>query len=70
MLLTDESVSADLLRKSDANESLHCSWKYALLMSQCFNFNDFTLFDKLTDIMIEPSTLLVESTDWSSAKHP
>ena len=40
-------------------------WKYALLMSLCLNFNDFPLFDKLTDIMIETSTLLVESTDSS-----
>ena len=36
------------------------SWKYALLMSQCFTSND-----KLADIMIETSTLLVESTDSS-----
>ena len=48
--------------------SLSCSWKYALLMSWCFNFNDFTLFEKLTDILIEPSTLLVESTNWSCAR--
>ena len=37
-------------------------------MSQYFNFNDFPLFSKLTDIKFEPSTLLVETTDWSSAK--
>ena len=36
------------------------SWKCARLMSY-----SFTSSDKLTDIMIEPSTLLVESTDSS-----
>ena len=36
------------------------SWKYARLMSK-----SFTSKDKLIDIMIEPSTLLVESTDSS-----
>ena len=55
---------------SDVNEFLPCSWKYVLLMSWCFNFDDFPLFDKLTDIKIEPSTLLVESRDWFSAKQP
>ena len=30
----------------------------------------FLLFDKLTDITIEPSTLLVEFTDWLSALQP
>ena len=37
-------------------------WKYALLMSIC---KDFSLFDKLTDIMIDTSTLLIESADSS-----
>ena len=36
------------------------SWKYALRMSQCFTSND-----KLANITIETSTLLVESTDSS-----
>ena len=56
--------------KSDVNEFLPCSWKYVLLMSWCFNFDDFPLIDKLTDIKIEPSTWLVESRDWFSAKQP
>ena len=43
--------------------------EYVLLMSLCFNSSDFPLFDKLTDITIEPSTLFVESTDWVFSVH-
>ena len=58
-------VPVDFLRKSDVNESLDCSWKYAV------DVVVFQLqwFDKLIDIMIEPNTLLAESTDSSCARH-
>ena len=59
-------VSDDLLRKSDVNESLHCSLEVCSADVVVFQLpNDFLLFDKLIDIMIETSTLLVESTDSS-----
>ena len=52
--------------KSDANESLYCSLEVCLADVVVLQLqNDFPLFDKLTDILIETSTLLVESTDSS-----
>ena len=53
-------VSDGLLRKSSVTESLHCSLEVCSSDVVVFNFND-----KLTDIMIETSTVLVESTDSS-----